>query len=74
VAYAEAIKRQAEVATGSVGLITSSEQAQEIIGNERADLVFLARELLRNPYWVLQTAKKLGVPYEWPTGSYGRAF
>lgn len=74
VSFGEAIRRGAGVATGSVGLITSSEQAQEIIGNERADLVFLGRELLRNPYWVLQTAKKLGVAYEWPTGSYGAAF
>jgi NADPH2 dehydrogenase len=71
--YTEAIKKEADIATGAVGLITTPEQAEEILGNERADLVFLARELLRNPYWVLHAAQKQGLEYKGPK-QYERAF
>ncbi|SFD52150.1 NADPH2 dehydrogenase [Lentibacillus persicus] len=47
----EMIKREAAVATGGVGLITTGIQAEEIVQNDRADLVFIGRALLRNPYW-----------------------
>jgi len=40
--------------------------AEEILNNDRADLIFLARELLRNPYWALKAAKELGDNIEWP--------
>lgn len=66
VPYAEQIKRETDMPTGAVGLITSGLQAEEILKNERADLVFLARELLRNPYWPYTAAKELGVSIEAP--------
>ncbi|MDY7108826.1 MAG: NADH:flavin oxidoreductase/NADH oxidase [Planctomycetota bacterium] len=51
VPLAERIKREADIATGAVGLITEPEQADAIIRNGRADLVLLGRQLLREPYW-----------------------
>lgn len=73
VPYAERIRREVGIATGAVGLITTYEQAEEILLNGRADLVFLGRELLRNPYWPLQTARKLGLDIDyWPV-QYHRA-
>ncbi|MGH2318083.1 NADPH dehydrogenase NamA [Planococcus sp. SE5232] len=59
VPFAETIKHQTPIATGAVGLITSPLQAEEILQNDRADLVFLARELLRDPYWAYSAAKEL---------------
>ncbi|WP_223591522.1 NADPH dehydrogenase NamA [Neobacillus bataviensis] len=66
VKYAETIKNGADIPTGAVGLITSGIQAEEILQNERAELVFLARELLRDPYWPRTAAKELGVSIEGP--------
>lgn len=66
VKYAETIRDGADIATGAVGLITTGIQAEEILQNERADLVFLARELLRDPYWPRTAAKELGVTIEGP--------
>lgn len=54
VPFAEAVKRGSGLPTIAVGLITTAELVQEIIANQRADFVALGRELLRNPYWVLQ--------------------
>lgn len=59
--FAEKIKKEANILTGGVGLITSAEQAEEIINLEQANIVLLAREMLRNPYWALHAAKKLSV-------------
>ncbi len=73
VPYAERIRREVGIATGAVGLITEAEQAEEILLNGRADLVFLARELLRNPYWPLQAARKLGVDIDYWPAQYARA-
>lgn len=73
VQYADAIKRETGIATGTVGLITLPQQAEEILGNGRADLVFLGRELLRNPNWALLAARDYGQPYEGPE-QYRRAF
>ncbi|MDQ0430109.1 NADPH2 dehydrogenase [Planomicrobium stackebrandtii] len=70
VPFAETIKTHTPIATGAVGLITSPPQAEEILQNNRADMVFLARELLRDPYWAYTAAKELNaditapVPYE----------
>jgi len=61
VPHAERIRREAGIATGTVGLITSPEHAADILENERADLVFLGRELLRDPYWPRTAASKLGI-------------
>lgn len=64
--YAERIRREADIMTGTVGLITSPEHAAEIIANDRADLVMLGRELLRDPYWPRTAAKQLGVKLQAP--------
>lgn len=66
VKFSETIKNGADIPTGAVGLITAPVQAEEILQNERADLVFLARELLRDPYWPRTAAKELGVTIEAP--------
>jgi 2,4-dienoyl-CoA reductase-like NADH-dependent reductase (Old Yellow Enzyme family) len=65
--FATAIRRQVGIATGAVGLITAPVQAEQILATELADVVFLARELLRNPYWPLQAAQALGVEISWPS-------
>lgn len=59
VPFAELIRQEASVPTGAVGLIHTGIQAEEILKNERADLIFLGRELLRDPYWPYQAAKEL---------------
>jgi len=66
VPFAEEIRKQAEVATGAVGLITEPAQADGIIASGQADLVFLAREMLREPYWALKSARALGQEQKWP--------
>lgn len=66
VTYAEKIKQKAAIPTGTVGLITSGLQAEEILQNERADLIFIGRELLRDPYWPRTATKELGVTIESP--------
>ncbi|QFT89648.1 NADPH dehydrogenase [Bacillus sp. THAF10] len=73
VAFAETIKAGANIDTGAVGLITSGLQAEEILRNNRADLIFVARELLRDPYWPKTAAKELGVEIEAPK-QYDRAW
>lgn len=72
VPFAERIRREAGVKTAAVGLITEPEQAEEIVAGERADLVALGRQLLRDPYFPLHAAKALGVDVEWPK-QYERA-
>lgn len=66
VAYADKIRHEAEIATGAVGLITEPLHAEEILKNDRADLIILARALLRDPYWPLRAARALGVDIEGP--------
>jgi len=58
--------RETGLMTGAVGLITTAGQAEAILMEERADLVFFGRELLRNPYFPLQAARELGENTEWP--------
>lgn len=70
---AEAVRREAGIATAAVGMITEPMQADEVIRNNRADVVLLARELLRDPYWPLHAAKALGHPAPVPP-QYLRAF
>jgi 2,4-dienoyl-CoA reductase-like NADH-dependent reductase (Old Yellow Enzyme family) len=72
VPFAEAVKRGAGIPTGAVGLITEPTHAAEIVANERADLVFLARILLADPAWPLRAAVALGVKPELPP-QYWRA-
>src|ERR1700730_2811083 len=64
--FAERIRREANIATAAVGMITVSAQADQIIRNEQADLVLLAREMLRDPYWPLHAAQELGQTASWP--------
>jgi 2,4-dienoyl-CoA reductase-like NADH-dependent reductase (Old Yellow Enzyme family) len=66
VPFAERIRREANVATGAVGLITSAAQAEEIVVNGRADCVLLAREMLRDPYWPEHAARELDRQLPWP--------
>jgi NADPH2 dehydrogenase len=67
VPFAEQIKKEAGIATGAVGMITTGRQAEEILQNEQADLIFIGRELLRDPYWPLRAANDLGIQLEAPT-------
>ena len=73
VQYAEQIRKHAAIATGTVGLITSLEQAEEILETQKADLILLGRELLRNPYFMLTAAKTQQLDYPGPL-QYERAF
>ena len=66
VPFAEQVRREARVATAAVGLITEPEQADRIIREGQADLVLLAREMLRDPYWPLHAAAALGHAVPWP--------
>jgi len=60
VPLAEDVKKNSDVKTGAVGLITSAEQAEEILQNGQGDLIFLAREILRNPYFAVQSSWESG--------------
>lgn len=70
---AEILKQSSGLPVITVGLITEAHQAQQILGENRADLIALGRELLRDPYWVLHTARDLNVEYSWPE-QYVRGF
>ncbi len=72
VPFARRIRDEAGIATGAVGLITEAGYANEIVTGGDADLVFLARELLREPYWALKAQQHLGEEPTWPT-QYGYA-
>lgn len=72
VPLAKAIKEQAGIPTGAVGLITTATAAEQLLKDGSADLVLLAREYLRNPYFPLQAAHDLGYEIDWPV-QYVRA-
>ncbi|MCU1346996.1 MAG: NADH:flavin oxidoreductase/NADH oxidase [Acidobacteria bacterium] len=72
VPFARAIRARAGIATGAVGMITEARQAEEIVATDSADAVFLARQMLRDPYFPLHAAKELGVDVPWPV-QYERA-
>ena len=72
VAFADRIRRETGLATGAVGMITEPAQADQIIRSGQADVVLLARELLREPYWPLRAADALHQPASWPV-QYERA-
>jgi 2,4-dienoyl-CoA reductase-like NADH-dependent reductase (Old Yellow Enzyme family) len=73
VPFSERIRREAGIATAAVGMITQSYQADEVIRNGRADLVFMAREMLRDPYWPLRHAAEVQGKTTAPI-QYRRAF
>jgi 2,4-dienoyl-CoA reductase-like NADH-dependent reductase (Old Yellow Enzyme family) len=70
--FASKIKAEAEICTAAVGLITTPQQAEAILQNHQADLIFIARESLRNPNFPLYTAHVLGDKIKWPE-QYERA-
>jgi 2,4-dienoyl-CoA reductase-like NADH-dependent reductase (Old Yellow Enzyme family) len=72
VSFAERIKKETEILTGAVGLITYADQSEEIVATGKADLVLFARESLRNPNLALDFAKELGADVTWPK-QYERA-
>jgi 2,4-dienoyl-CoA reductase-like NADH-dependent reductase (Old Yellow Enzyme family) len=66
VPFAEKIRNDAGIATAAVGMITTPEQADRVVRSGQADMVFLARELLRDPYWPLRAADELRQNGPWP--------
>jgi len=66
VAFAETVRREGGVLTGAVGMITDPAQADQIIRSGQADVVILARQFLREPYWPLLAARALGHDIKWP--------
>ncbi|HNV03198.1 MAG TPA: NADH:flavin oxidoreductase/NADH oxidase [Vicinamibacterales bacterium] len=66
VPFSQRIKDMLPILTATVGLVTSPAQADQIVRNEQADIVLLARELLRDPYWPLHAARALGQDVSWP--------
>lgn len=72
VEFAARIKQEAGIPTGAVGIITTAQQAEEILTNQQADLILMAREFLRDPYFPLHAAQELDVDLEWPV-QYQRA-
>lgn len=73
VPFADYVRSHADVQTSAVGLITDPHQAEDIIASGRADVVMLARELLRDPHWPLRAAHELGVEVDYWPGQYLRA-
>ena len=72
VPFAEAIRKQTGILTAAVGIITTPQQAEDILQQQQADLIVMAREHLRNPYFTLHAAKVLGEDITWPP-QYQRA-
>lgn len=72
VPFADTVRNEAQIATGAVGLITEPGQANEILRQGQADIIFLARELLRDPYWPMHAAHELQQDISWPD-QYTRA-
>jgi len=66
VCFSAQVKKETGILTGAVGMITSAEQAETILVKEEADLVIMAREMLRDPYFPLHAALELGVDIQWP--------
>lgn len=72
VPFAQTVRSEVDIPTAAVGMITTAEQAERIVADGAADLVLLARELLRQPHWPLLAAHALGVDIPWPA-QYERA-
>jgi 2,4-dienoyl-CoA reductase-like NADH-dependent reductase (Old Yellow Enzyme family) len=66
VPFAAALRERAGVLTGAVGMITEPAQAEAVVAGGQADIVLLAREMLRDPYWPLHAARALGADVRWP--------
>jgi len=72
VAFAEQVRKEAGILTGAVGLITEARQAEDILQNGQADIILLARQMLRDPYFPLHAARELNENIAWPV-QYERA-
>ncbi len=72
VPFSEKIKKETGIITGAVGLITTAVEAEQILAENKADLILMARQLLRDPYFPLHAAKELGAEIKWPS-QYERA-
>jgi len=72
VPFSEIIKKESGMMTAAVGLITTPQQCEGILKSQQADVIVLARQLLRDPYFPLHAAKELGIDLEWPV-QYDRA-
>ena len=70
--FARCIREEAKIRTGALGLITDPQHADEIITSGQADLVFIGRELLREPYWAIKAQHFMGEEPAWPI-QYGYA-
>ena len=69
VPFAERVRREAGISTGAVGMIRTPDHAEQILQEERADLIFLGRQMLFNPYWALHAAEHFGLTGQfenWP--------
>lgn len=66
VPFAERIRREAQIPTSAVGLLTTAAEVESILQEGKADLVLMAREFLRNPYWLLNVARERGIKMSWP--------
>lgn len=73
VKFSDEIKKQTGCLTGAVGLITEAQQAENILSENKSDLIFLGRELIRNPYFPYKAAKELNAKIEVPA-QYDRMF
>ena len=74
VPFADAVRNRAGIASGAVGMITEPKHAEEILQNGQADLIFLGRELLRDPYWPHRAAAEVQLPENTVPRQYSRAF
>ncbi len=72
VPFSEKVKRESGILTGTVGIITTAQEAEQILTEQKADLIIMARQLLREPYFPLHAARELGVDLPWPY-QYDRA-
>jgi len=72
VGFAKQIKKASGLLKGAVGLITTVQQAEQVLANEQADFILMARQFLRDPYFPLHAAKELGIDITWPA-QYERA-
>jgi 2,4-dienoyl-CoA reductase-like NADH-dependent reductase (Old Yellow Enzyme family) len=66
VGFAERIRRETGMMTGAVGMIATAAEASAILSQEKADVVIMARQFLRDPYFPLHVAQELGFPASWP--------
>ena len=72
VPFSEAVRKDSGMLTGAVGIIVKPDQAEAILAEGKADMIFMAREMLRDPYFPLRAAKELGYDIKWPV-QYERA-